>query len=45
MGWATEEHLRAILDLFELKRLTTQVGIRLRRILDRPEEKFTPPRQ
>ncbi|MGD9617665.1 MAG: DUF4011 domain-containing protein [Alphaproteobacteria bacterium] len=35
MSWADEEHLRAILELFELKRLTAQVGRRLIEILER----------
>jgi hypothetical protein len=34
----SDEHLRAILELFELKRLTTQVGTRLLETLDKPED-------
>lgn len=34
----SDEHLRAILELFDLKRLTTQVGTRLLEILDKPED-------
>ncbi len=33
----TDEHLRAVLEHYELKRLTTQVGTRLLEILDRPD--------
>jgi hypothetical protein len=33
----TDEHLRTILEYFELKRLTTQVGSRLLEILDNPD--------
>jgi hypothetical protein len=33
MTWGSDEHLRAVLELFDLKRLTTQVGIRLLQIL------------
>ena len=32
----SDEHLRAILELLDLKRLTTQVGTRLLEILDEP---------
>jgi hypothetical protein len=35
MTWGGEEHLRAILELFELKRLTAQVGRRLIEALER----------
>lgn len=38
----TDEHLRAILEHFDLKRLTTQVGTRLLEILDGPNESATP---
>ena len=38
----TDAHLRAILEYFELKRLTTQVGTTLLEILDRPEASTTP---
>jgi very-short-patch-repair endonuclease len=38
----TDEHLRTILEYYELKRLTTQVGTRLLEILDRPEESAAP---
>jgi very-short-patch-repair endonuclease len=34
----SDEHLRAILELFDLKRLTTQVGTRLLETLDEPEQ-------
>ena len=34
----SDEHLRAILELFDLKRLTAQVGTRLLEILDRAED-------
>jgi hypothetical protein len=34
----SDEHLRAILELFDLKRLTTQVGTRLLEILEEPED-------
>jgi len=33
--WGSDEHLRAILELFDLKRLTTQVGTRMLEILER----------
>jgi hypothetical protein len=33
MTWGSDEHLRAILELFDLKRLTAQVGTRLLQIL------------
>jgi hypothetical protein len=33
MTWGSDEHLRAILEFFDLKRLTTQVGTRLLGIL------------
>jgi very-short-patch-repair endonuclease len=36
MEWGSDEHLRSMLELFELKRLTTQVGTRLSEILDTP---------
>jgi hypothetical protein len=35
LSFGSEEHLRAILEWFDLKRLTTQVGTALRDILDR----------
>jgi len=38
----TDEHLRAILEYFDLKRLTAQVGTTLLGILDRPEASATP---
>jgi hypothetical protein len=38
----SDEHLRAILEYFDLKRLTTQVGTTLIEILDRPETSSTP---
>ena len=38
----TDEHLRAILEYFDLKRLTAQVGTTLLEILDRPEASVTP---
>ena len=38
----TDEHLRAILEYYDLKRLTTQVGARLLEILDRPDESVVP---
>jgi very-short-patch-repair endonuclease len=38
----TDEHLRAILEYFDLKRLTAQVGTTLLEILDRPEAGATP---
>jgi hypothetical protein len=38
----SDEHLRAILELFDLKRLTTQVGTRLLEILDKPEDASGP---
>jgi hypothetical protein len=34
MHWGSDEHLRAILELFDLKRLTTQVGTKLLEVLD-----------
>jgi hypothetical protein len=37
MMWSSDEHLRAVLEFFDLKRLTTQVGIRLKEILNRPD--------
>lgn len=33
MTWGSDEHLRATLEFFDLKRLTTQVGTRLLEIL------------
>jgi very-short-patch-repair endonuclease len=36
MSRGSDEHLRAILECFDLKRLTTQVGTALLEILDRP---------
>jgi hypothetical protein len=33
--WGSDEHLHAILELFDLKRLTTQVGTRMLEILER----------
>jgi hypothetical protein len=38
----SDEHLRSILEYYELKRLTTQVGTRLLEILDRPDESVVP---
>jgi very-short-patch-repair endonuclease len=38
MRRGSDEHLRAILEYFDLKRLTTQVGTTLLEILDRPNE-------
>lgn len=38
MGFGSDEHLRAILECFDLKRLTTQVGTTLLEILDRQNE-------
>ena len=38
MNCGSDEHLRAILECFDLKRLTTQVGTALLEILDRPNE-------
>ena len=38
MRCGSDEHLRAILEYFDLKRLTTQVGTTLLEILDRPNE-------
>jgi hypothetical protein len=38
----TDEHLRTILEYYELKRLTTQVSTRLLEILDRPDESAAP---
>ena len=38
----TDEHLRAILEYFDLKRLTAQVGTTLLEILDRPEASAAP---
>ena len=38
MRCGSDEHLRAILECFDLKRLTTQVGTTLLKILDRPIE-------
>jgi very-short-patch-repair endonuclease len=38
----TDEHLRAILEYFDLKRLTAQVGTTLLEILGRPEASATP---
>jgi hypothetical protein len=35
MTWGSDAHLRAVLELFDLKRLTTQVGTRLRKLLQR----------
>jgi hypothetical protein len=35
LSFGGEEHLRAILEWFDLKRLTTQVGTTLRDVLDR----------
>jgi hypothetical protein len=37
MTWNGDEHLRAVLEFFDLKRLTTQVGTRLKEILNRPD--------
>jgi len=34
MTRGSDEHLRAVLECFDLKRLTTQVGTTLREILD-----------
>jgi hypothetical protein len=36
MTWSSDEHLRAILEIFDLKRLTTQVGTRLLEVLEPP---------
>jgi hypothetical protein len=36
--WGSDEHLRAILELFDLKRLTTQVRTRLLEILERTDD-------
>jgi hypothetical protein len=41
--WGSDEHLRAILELFDLKRLTTQVGSRLLEILALPNGISTAP--
>jgi hypothetical protein len=38
----SDEHLRAILECFDLKRLTAQVGTTLLEILDRPDASATP---
>jgi hypothetical protein len=38
MRCGSDEHLRAILEYFDLKRLTTQVGTTLLEILDGPNE-------
>jgi hypothetical protein len=38
MRCGSDEHLRAILECFDLKRLTTQVGTTLLEILDRRNE-------
>jgi hypothetical protein len=38
----TVEHQRTILEYFELKRLTTQVGTRLLEILDKPDHDPAP---
>jgi very-short-patch-repair endonuclease len=38
MRRGSDEHLRAVLEYFDLKRLTTQVGTTLLEILDRPNE-------
>ena len=35
LSFGSEEHMRAILEWFDLKRLTTQVGTTLRDILNR----------
>jgi hypothetical protein len=43
MTWGSDEHLRAILELFDLRRLTTQVGTRLLEILERPDSGLAPP--
>jgi hypothetical protein len=37
MTRGSDEHLRAILEYFDLKRLTTQVGTTLLEVLDRHE--------
>jgi very-short-patch-repair endonuclease len=37
--WGSDEHLRAILEAFDLKRLTTQVGTALLEILDEKEKR------
>ncbi len=39
--WGIDEHLRAILELFDLKRLTTQVGTRMLEILERSNDPST----
>jgi hypothetical protein len=36
MQWGSDEHLRAILELFDLKRMTAQVRARLLEILEAP---------
>ena len=36
--WGSDEHLRAILEAFDLKRLTTQVGTALLELLDEEEK-------
>jgi very-short-patch-repair endonuclease len=38
LEYGSDEHLRAILELFDLKRLTTQVGTRLLETLEEPED-------
>jgi very-short-patch-repair endonuclease len=38
MIWGSDEHLRAILEFFDLKRLTTQVGTRLLEILEQLDD-------
>jgi hypothetical protein len=45
IGWGSDEHLRAILEAFDLKRLTTQVGTALLEILGeerRPARDLSP---
>jgi hypothetical protein len=37
MRWGSNEHLRAVLEVFDLKRLTTQVETRLLEILERSD--------
>jgi hypothetical protein len=38
MKWGSDEHLRAILECLDLKRLTTQVGMTLLEVLHRDNE-------
>jgi hypothetical protein len=41
MQWGSDEHLRAILELFDLKRMTAQVRARLLEILEAPGDEIT----